>query len=532
MEKIQATTQVEKLLRKGDTKEAIERFLDFLENYEEGTSPLYEQVIQVKARFLRAQRRRSIGIISAKREEELVEEIHSEIRFLLARMNGRVSERKKPFLVKIPNYVYFIAMAVAILTTFLTYNITQKKALKKATAHCPNFHEESEFNILILPLGKANGKSNRTLEERAKDRFQLFIDSMNLDISAQISGLQIEEEKYPQTIDAAVRLAENCQAQLVLWAEEDSVHYKFIYEKSNFDFYQLYPGQGDELIPAAITTSIPTHGVIPKNADPNVLNYLLGTAANQIEAYSSSAQLLRTELTDSTNIDLVLLRALQSADSEMEVNGLERAIKAYDTILKLRPELDFARLNQSLLAAQAEQFELALQNLNDLIEKDKKDYLALYTKGRVFASMEQVTVAQQSLLALDSMLVSDSTEYANNFRTTVVQKTVSDIAKKEFEVQRDFWQTKKELRENPKDESLKNKLLCFYLQLGNDKEAQKLLEDYQPSNLKVLKAMKARSLALAAEGKKESALLWQENIPADYAQAKFVSKEEKEEQVL
>lgn len=528
MEKIQATTQVEKLLRKGDTKEAIDHLLNFLENYEEGASPLYEEVIKVKAQFLRAQRRRSIGIISTKREEELIEEIHSEMRFLLARMNGRVNERKKSLWIKIPNYIYFIAMGVAFLMTFLTYNITQKKALKKATAHCPNFNEESEFNILILPLGK----SNKTLEERAKDRFQLFIDSMNLDISAQISGLAIDDEEYPQTVEGAVQLAQNCQAQLVLWVGETAVHYKFIYEEPNFNFYQLYPGQGDEIIPIAISTPIPTQGSIPKNADPSVLNYLLGTAANQIEAYSSSAQLLRTELIDSSNTDLILLRALQLADGEMEVNSPDQAIKAYSTILDLRSEFDFARLNRSVLASNVEQFELALQDLEYLINKDKKNYLALYTKGRVLAKMEQVVVAQQTLLALDSMLVADSTDYSNNFRIAVVQKTVSDLAKKEFEVKRDFWKAKKELRNNPNDEVLKNKVLCFYLQLGEDEEALKLLENYQPNNPKVLNTIKARSLALAAEGKEKSALLWQENIPVDYAQVKFVSKKEENDQVL
>ncbi|MEL6719991.1 MAG: hypothetical protein AAFP82_14860, partial [Bacteroidota bacterium] len=435
MEKIQTTTQVEKLLRKGNTKEAVDHFLHFLENFEE-EHPLYQDVIQVKAQFLRAQRRRSIGLISAKREEELTEEIHSEIRFLLARMNGRAGVRKKPLLIKIPNYVYFLAMGLAVITTALTYNITRKKAIKKATAHCPFFHEESEFNILILPLEVSQSKSGKTLEARAKDRFQLFIDSMNLDISAQISGMSLEDEKYPVGVEAAVKLAENCQAQLILWAENDEVHYKFIQEEPNFTFYQLYPGQGEDAIPIAHPTSISTHGVLAKNTDPSVLNYLLGTAANQIEAYSSAAQLLRTELSDSTNNDLILLRALQLADGEMEVNNPTEAIKAYDTILKLHPEFGFARLNRSVLAFNAQQFEVALEDSKQLLYSNPKNYLAHYTKGRTLAKMDQITTARKTLLGLDSMLLADSTKYTANFRSTVVQKTLSDLAKKDFELKR------------------------------------------------------------------------------------------------
>ncbi|MEL6943230.1 MAG: hypothetical protein AAFO82_11230, partial [Bacteroidota bacterium] len=245
-----------------------------------------------------------------------------------------------------------------------------------------------------------------------------------------------------------------------------------------------------------------------------------------------SAQLLRTELSDSTNNDLILLRALQLADGEMEVNNPTEAIKAYDTILKLHPEFGFARLNRSVLAFNAQQFEVALEDSKQLLYSNPKNYLAHYTKGRTLAKMDQITTARKTLLGLDSMLLADSTKYTANFRSTVVQKTLSDLAKKDFELKRALRISKQELRDRPDDESIKNKVLTLYLQLGQDDKAMALLENYQPNNAKVLNAIKARSLALQVEGKQELSVFWEENIPAEYAEVKLVSQKEEKGQVL
>jgi len=524
MEKIQTTRRVEKLLLEGKTKEAIDQVLDYLECYNLEESSMYNEIIQIKAQFLRAKRRRSMGIVSAKREGELVEEVNMEIRYFLDYLNGKSPMRKRTWWMKIPNYGYVLAMGSAFILSLFTYHITQQNSKKEILADCPKFDLESEFNIVILPLDNELEDTERSMQIRVKERFDLYIDSMNLAISIGLSGLSRSNERYPNNVMEASNIATNCDAQLILWADDQYVHYKFMDQDDFFEFYQLYPGNKGEFIPIPHTTLIATVGKIDRKSNPTVLNYLLGTAANQIEDYSSAVQLMRTPMKDSAQ-NIALLRSLQLADSEMEVNNATKAIDAYDMILDLRPEYDFARLNRSVLCMNAQRFEESIRDLNFLLDTNPNNSLALYTQGRVLAKMEQLKEAEFVFTKLNDLLLQDSTRYHNDVLQNIVRKTMSDLARKKYEAQKAGRIARQELRAAPEDSTLQHLVLKHYIQLGEDGKAQKLLEDFIPTDPSILKMINARSLALEAVKENIMALFWKSIIPPDYSEIEFVTKE-------
>ncbi|MEM0991976.1 MAG: hypothetical protein AAF847_16580 [Bacteroidota bacterium] len=523
MEKIQTTREVNQLLSGGNTKEAIELLLNFLESQEEEQSELYEKIIQIKAQFLRSQRRRSLGIITAKRADELVEEVHEEIKYFLALLNGKHPVRQKAWWLKVPNYVYWLAVGAVLLLSFLTYQLTRTTVVRQARAHCPSFTEDAEFNILILPFTPEYDANKSYPHELALAHFQEYIDSMNLSISAGISGLQIENERYPKDISSAVELAQNCKAQLILWAAGDYIHYKFLDQAQYFKFYQLYPGNRDSIVSVPVNTLIPAEGKVSRSVPKSSLNYLLGTAACQIEDYSSAVQLLRTPMADSSQAALAALRYLHLADSEMEVNNPIKAIEAYDTLLEQGTKLNFARLNRAFLSFKTRNYSEALEMLGTILPKDESYYIAQYTKGRILAKMEQLKESKLVLEHLDSLLLSDSTHFSIALRKDEVQKTLTDLAKIDYKVRSEYWEQVALLKATPDDISLQNEIIRHLIYLGEDKKVQDLLIQCELLEPATKKAIQHRILALESMESEQVIALWESWMNTDAGRAKFVS---------
>ncbi|MEM9884826.1 MAG: hypothetical protein AAF849_02970 [Bacteroidota bacterium] len=523
MEKIQTTRKVERLLSQGNTKEAIELLLNFLEDQEEEDTQFYNKIIQIKAQFLRSQRRRSLGIITAKRSDELVGEVNEEVRYYLALLNGKNPVRQRVWWLKIPNYVYGLILGGVLLLSLLTYQFTREKVIKQARAHCPNFVEEADFNILILPFLPEYRQDKSYPHELALAHFQEYIDSMNLSISAGISGLQIDDEQYPKHTQDVLQLAQNCNAQLVLWAEGEFIHYKFIDQAQYFQFYQLYPGDQDSIVRIPLQVPVLAEGKVNRNVPKSSLNYLLGTAAAQIEDYSSAVQLLRTPLADSAQQALAMLRYLHLADSEMKVNNPAKAIEAYDALLANRPSFSFARLNRAFLSFKSRNYEEALNMLVHISQESKSYYFSEYTKGRTLAKMEQLKEAKIVLEQLDSLLSADSTQFNLSFRKDEVQKTLTDLAKRDFILRSEYWDRVAILKSTPKDTILQNDIIRHLIKLGEDGKAQDLLTQCESLEASTKELVAYRILALKAMKEKELIESWENWMNTAAGKAKFVS---------
>ncbi|MEM1325092.1 MAG: tetratricopeptide repeat protein [Bacteroidota bacterium] len=507
--KIYTSTQAEQLLRQGKTQEAIDVLLDYLDSDTETAPQLYKELIQLKARYLRAQRQRSLGIITAKREAAILKDLHHDIRIFISWFTGRSPMREKSWWMKIPNSVYVLAVLGVLLLTGLTWQMTRYKVKQKANAHCPTFDEQSEFNILLLPIVEEKSRLSLASQLELQQYLDMYIDSMNLTIDAAWSNLYTQEKRYPTSTATASQVAAACGADMIVWKEGEQMHYQLSGDDTNFEFYTLYPGIGEELLTRPAAIPIPVHGTFAQNQLAEVLSFLLGTAANQIADYSSAAQLLRPPLQDSTNQDVVILKYLQLADSEMEVDNYTKAIDAYDLLIDFYPDAHIFRMNRAVLALQSNRFEQALTDVDDLLDEQSNDLYALYTKGRIFAKMKQLDQAEYYLSQLDSIVHSDSIATYRTFKEEILDKTMSDIAKKKYETQKSLRLNRQKLREDENISGLRNEVLQLMLQLGEDQKALDWIDSVPTFNNNTLEAIEHRLLTLKMTGQEAQLLEWQ-----------------------
>jgi tetratricopeptide (TPR) repeat protein len=512
MAKIYTSTQAEQLLRQGKTKEAIDLLLDYLERDSDTSPQLYKELIQLKARYLRAQRQRSMGIITAKREATILKDIQYDIRIFLDWFSGRSPMRSKSWWLKVPTSVYALAVLGVLLLTGLTWQVTRHQVQQKANAHCPAFDENASFNILLLPFAEEETRLSLAEQAELQTHLNLYIDSMNLAIDAGWSTLLPNAERYPTNLEEASQVASDCGVDMIVWLQNDRMHYQLQQDNSNFEFYELYPGMGDELLSRPTTIPVPVYGSFAPNQLDQVLNFLLGTAANQIADYSSAAQLLRTSLQDSTNQDIIILKYLQLADSEMEVDNYAKAIEAYDLLLDFYPNNEVFQMNRAVLALQSNRFEQALMDLDTLLTFNQNELYALYTKGRAFAKMMQLNEAEYYLNQLDSIVNSDSTAQYITFKEEILDKTLSDIAKKKYETQKSLRLNRQTLREDENISGLRNEVLQLMLQLGEDQKALDWIDSVPMFNNSTLEAIEYRLLTLKMTGQEDLLLAWQEWI--------------------
>lgn len=514
MEKFQTSKQVEQLLQQGRTKEAINLLLDFLERREKESPELYKALIQIKARWLRAKRQRGMGIITAKKEEEVMVNLQQDVYVFLNWFNGKSSIQSRAWWLKIPNYIYGLVLLSVSLLTVLTWSFTKQQVTQKANAHCPIFDETAEFNILLLPI-EATSRTALAKQQTVQEHFDLYIDSMNLSIDAAWSDLEMDSERYPTNAIAANEIARSCQAQMIVWADREFVHYQLNQEETVFGFYELYPGVGDTLMSRPISIAISSRAKVKRADFPNILNFLLGTAANQIEDYSSAAQLMRTPLQDSSNVQMTIWKYLQLADSEMEVDNLTKAIEAYDYLLQVRPDLNALRMNRAVLSAQNAKYAAAFTDLSKLLTLDSTNIYAQYTKGRTLANMMQIGEAELVFKQLDSLLVLDSTQTNQTFKVDVLDKTLSDIAKRTYEIQRNLRLSRNTLRQYPDNADLCNDVLQLLLQLGEDEKAFELLETVSSLDSASMQSIEYRLLALQTTGQTNLFQQWKDWMAAN-----------------
>jgi len=513
MERVQIIAQVKDLLANSDTKAAIEQLLQYLEANRNTSKQLYNEAIQVKARHLRAIRQQSMGLLKLEDAEILINQVNETVVQILGYLEIEDENKTQEVKRKIPNYVYILA-GIAVLTSAffaVQYFQQQQKALPD---FCPEFDSDIAFHTLILPFKSFSDKT-MPVHQAIQTRLNILADNMNLPIANEIARIQETDFNYPDRFEDAARLAEQCGAKLIIWGNltEDAVltRYKFTDEGNQFVINQLSASEGNNITPIPTMTDILTQGELLGAIEQSMISLLLGVSANRIGDNKKAIDLLNNTYinSDTSNINLFLLKSMHLADSQFKEGQLENSTNTLSNVVKAHPDYFLARMNRSALYFKANNYLAALEDLNIALNLNSNSVIARYTRAKTLEALALYDLASDDLHIADSLAAKDTTTFMRQYRKQKIGNTQIQIKEKQLNLYKEIRVLKRELRDNETDQNILNTLLQVSLKVGDieiAKEVAAKLKNWYPQTIAFVRL---RYQACLINSKTEEALYWQ-----------------------
>ncbi|KAA3639288.1 MAG: hypothetical protein DWQ02_03930 [Bacteroidetes bacterium] len=429
MDKTQIIAEVKSIFIKGKTEDALNVLLNFLES-DDQYEDLANEVLQLNSQLSKIKKDESLNLVSYDDAQRGYSRIGNSLTGILERLEkGELTSpdpKKKSFA-----WIWAI-MGIVILGGggYLLKDVLFPTTMESS---CPDFEDDSRFNILLLPFINY-GKKINSFEEGYRQRLSRYKNSLSFKTDTEIYIVTEEESITPADGAEATKYTFDCAdtVRLVLWGSYEEIstgeiitttNYKFLNVGDQFAFDQINIGGNLEPVTIASVSSIATQG----SATSDIEALLLGIASQQMGDPKSAVALLG-ELTPSDS-STILLWGMTLANSYMELGNKEMAIKSYDKVLEEHPDYRFALLNRAMLNYQTGNTADAIEDLNKQIENEPDDKKALWSRATIYVKEDQLDKAGKDI----SVLEGDPTERkkVDNLKKNYDRKMKRETQRKE-----------------------------------------------------------------------------------------------------
>lgn len=409
MDKTQIIAEVKSIFLKGNIEDALSELLKFLES-DDQFEDLANQATQLKSQFSKIKKDESLGLVSYQNAQLGYNRIGNGLTDLLERLEK--GELKDPILKKKSNKGILItvaSIAVLAVAAFLLKDFIfpdQPVPPPEPVSGCPDFDDNSQFNILVLPFINF-GEEISSFEESYRQRFNRFQANLSFRTDTEIYQKQAEEKIAPANGEEASQYAVDCSdtVRLILWGTYErkisgqvitTNNYKFLNIGDQFAFGQINIGGNLEPVTVASISSIATEGA----ATSAIEQLLLGIASQQMgDPQGAIALLGNITPPDSSTL---LLWGMALADSYMEIGNNKKAIESYDKVLQTHPDYRFALLNRAMLKYQTGNTAEAIEDLDQQLRNNPKDNDALMSRATIYVKENQLDKAGKDISELES----------------------------------------------------------------------------------------------------------------------------------
>ncbi|MEM9990553.1 MAG: tetratricopeptide repeat protein [Bacteroidota bacterium] len=485
MNKATLIQQVNAFLRDGETGEAINALLDFLDQHHRQQPELYEEVIQLKAIFKRAKRQVAMNIISEAHAAQELEELNDTIEDILRKINrvfkGKPSKKTTPSL----DFSYGIGgvgLGLCALLVFIFWGMSDKEK----PDYCPDFNVPSSWHTLIVPFQYSTNK--KTVLQSTLDS---IAQSVGFDATCKTANIDFNNAAYPNTLQKAKAIGQGCRTDLVFWKniseDRKKMRYHFVQLGDYFQFNLLSPTQNDVLDTIAIETSIPAINEIAEQEDtPAVYTLLMGIGANKAQRHPIALRLLNSiPETTTLSTDLNLLKWMHLADSYRMLNDKDAAIAAYSSILNQYDSYTLASINRGVLYWSLGNYAAAIEDFNTVLSADSSYVFAFGGRAHTCLEINMVDEAEAALLKGEYLVNADSSPSLKAYKKDVINPLLVETRKRKSALREAIRLGKDALRQNSKNIKLSNELARAYLQVGDIHHAIGLLYKFGPGDLEV-----------------------------------------------
>lgn len=289
-----------------------------------------------------------------------------------------------------------------VLASGLGYWIYTTTGTSSTKLTCPEFKDNSEFNVLLLPF-QPNKKDELTPHTTIKRRLTDKSESEQLNTSIEIDLDYFEQHDTPGKGEA-MEAGNDCGAQLVIWGIWEkipngtiiSTDFKYLGNREQFGFQKLKLESDDQLDTVFAISNIETEGHLTEDIEKIIDNYfgLIAGLSGQPQAAVNS---LKNAVPSTTDTSAFLLNQMTLANSYLAMGKNKAASEVYDNILEVHPNYGFARNNRGVLKYKEGEYASAVEDMTVKLEKTPNDADALVVRASAYIKQEQLKKAAVDL---------------------------------------------------------------------------------------------------------------------------------------
>ncbi len=298
----------------------------------------------------------------------------------------------------------FTVLAIGVGYYIYTTNNTEERPAppiaEKLT--CPDFIQNSEFNVLLLPF-QPNNTDELTPHATIKRRLASKSASENLNISIEIDKDYFDHHDTPGEVEASTA-GNDCGAQMVIWGIWEklptgiiiSTDFKYLGFRDHFGFQKLKLESDDQIDTVFALSNIATQGHLTQDIEAVIDNYfgLIAGFSNQPQAAIES---LKKGVPSTKDTAAFLLNQMTLANSYLEIGDNQAAYDVYDDILEVHPNYDFARNNRGVLLYQKGRYVEAVEDMDVKLAKTPNDADALIVRANANIKLDELYKAEEDL---------------------------------------------------------------------------------------------------------------------------------------
>lgn len=409
MNKAQIIKEVNQLVGKAQTREALVRLIAFLDS-----DPKYRNLERIarlaKSKYNRATNNLNAGIIDNTKANltfNLVSKtiLHITDDLETNQLGGKnyeiegntIFSRK---VISIMTGIFIVMLAALGFWVYQTY-LTNNPVL----GECPIFEKDSKFNVLLIPFVNEEG-IDKGPHINIKSKLGNLAVEHELEMSIETHTNYFEDNDTPAAQEAIAEGRE-CEADLVIWGVTEDVkdqkiistNFRYLGD-SLFTLKKLELDGKSRLDTVTSYSSIQTEGTITADIEM-VISMVFGIAANRTQKYAAAIEVM--EQANQKNLELIkteeegteLLPNMLLADSYIATNQLEKAVAAYDSVLKHHPNYGFALNNRGVLLYQEEKYIEAIEDFETKLKATPEDSSVHKFKGKAHLKLEQLDKAEE-----------------------------------------------------------------------------------------------------------------------------------------
>ena len=413
MEQKEIIQQVRKLVSSANTEKALAVLASHFDEGGADTVDLFNEVLQLTARFEQTQKDEQLGTISSPDAKVNYNQVTSRVLDIVKDLENPSKvlkeKRRSPVMAIVGGSIAILAVAAYFLWPTKTSN------------DCPGFAPNTDFDILVLPFRPIAGDLTLT-HELFEIGLNRLIDDNQLNDKADVESYDpsfAQSDRYPTGNQDARSISDDCMTQLILWGRSEvlpaenmtilTTNYLFL-EESEIHLDRQAIGMDTELESTDISMEFPKQGRqidtiasfsglsdnIPENLKAR-MKFLLGVFAHESGDNMATQKILEEWPADPFDPESTAIWGNLLADSYLKTNNTVKAEETYDKILKNDPDNQLARNNRAILYYEKGKYRDALRDLNTNLEKNENDTVALTTRSYIYMEADKLDRAEVDL---------------------------------------------------------------------------------------------------------------------------------------
>ncbi|MEL7422561.1 MAG: hypothetical protein AAFN81_06200 [Bacteroidota bacterium] len=507
-------TEVRRLITEAKNEEAASMLLEFLATAEEPQRSWRNTVSNLLAQYKRVRLQRERGVVGFDNARLTINQITDGLLAALAGIEeGRAPKKevskettaggKTPWLT-IGVIVALVLAGVSFLMLRNLFNGSTETDDTEVAVHageveagqCPEYEEESQFNVLILPFLALDDKPSG-IDRSIRIRLAESMEKYGVYGNVFTQNIETSSNDYPVTNRQAAKLARPCDAQLIIWgtteeaADTDGYYtttkFRFV-ESETFNLTNLEFASSSVVDTVSSLSSIATSAELTEEVEMT-LRLIFGLVAHETQNYELAATLLDTVITERGGVGANPAWGAIQADSYIQTGEDEKAIKIYEEILMTKKSADpmkaRAALYKGLLELRNGQTMEASKDLTTALEYEPDNETALTARAAASIRNNDLYQADQDLNKLEDMPNSNTSE-AKRIREDYYQHYRMEKQKLE--------DAEKRIEENPSDTAAWRIKAQSAQHIGDFKQAEyaaNTLLSVDPSSVAALNTLRA-----------------------------------------